>query len=326
MSAARFYCALVVSISASLTLSASSWAQGYPAKPIRMVLPFPPGGSLDVTARILGQQLSERIARPVVIENRPGGSSIIGTELVMRSPPDGYTLLYTGDSTFTTVPAIFKKLPYDPIKSFEPIGFICKTSVALLAHPSVPASNLKQLVALIKAQPAHFSYGSYGNGTQSHFAGEMFNAAMGVKLTHIPSKGSSFSISDLVAGQIPLSFDTVAAAAPQVRAGKIKIIAVATKERSGIFPDVPAIAESGYPDFDVTSWIALVAPAGTAEPIVKRLRDEFTTILASRDITERFRAIGLEPVRPDGEEFLRRIKIELQKFSEIARDANIKAE
>jgi tripartite-type tricarboxylate transporter receptor subunit TctC len=325
MSAAYFLCAILVSISASLISSASS-AQGYPAKPIRLVLPFPPGGSLDVTARILAQQLSERVGRPVVVENRPGGSSIIGTELVMRSPSDGYTLLYTGGSTFTTVPAIFKKLPYDPIKSFEPIGFICKTSIALLAHPSVPATNLKQLVALIKAQPAHFAYGSYGNGTQSHFAGEMFNKAMGVKLTHIPYKGSSFSISDLVAGQIPLSFDTVAAAAPQVRAGKIKIVAVTTKERSGIFPDVPAIAESGYPDFDVTSWIALVAPAGTAEAIVTRLREELLTILASRDVTDKFRAIGLEAVQPDAEEFLRRIKIELQKFSQIARDANIKAE
>jgi tripartite-type tricarboxylate transporter receptor subunit TctC len=326
MWAAHFICAILVIVSTSLTVSASVWAQDYPAKPIRLVLPFPPGGSLDVTGRILAQLLSERVGRPVVVENRPGASSIIGTEIVMRSPPDGYTLLYTGGSTFTTVPVVFKKLPYDPITSFSPIGFVCKTSIALLAHPSVPASNLKQLVALIKAQPAQLAYGSYGNGTQSHFAGEMFNQIMDVKLIHIPYKGSAFSISDLVAGQIPLSFDTVAASGSHVRAGKIRMIAVTTKERSSIFPDVPTIAESGYPDFDITSWIALAAPSGTAQAILNRLRDEFTTILASKDVIDRFRAIGIEPVRPDGDDFLRRVKAEMRQLSEIARAANIKAE
>lgn len=309
-----------------LSLGESACAQDYPVKAIRLVLPFPPGGFTDVTARVLAQQLSERFGQPVIVDNKPGGGTVIGAEIVARAQPDGYTLLYTGGSTFTVNPVLIKNLPYDPLKSFTAVGVLGKTSMALLANPSVPANSIKELIALVLAKPGQYAYGSFGNGTTSHFAGEMFASTVGVKLLHVPYKGSAFSMNDLIGGQIPLSFDTIVVAAPQVRAGKIKAIAVTTQERSSLLPDVPTVAESGYPGFDLGTWVGLVAPAGTPDSVVKKLREELVKILAMKGVRESFQAIGVEPARPDAEEFVKLVQSEIQRYSQIAKDANIKAD
>jgi len=302
------------------------WAQGYPAKPVRMVVPFPPGGFADVTARIVAQAFTERLGQSFIIENKPGASTLIGAESVAKSAPDGYTLLYAGSSTFTVNPVLLKKLPYDPLKSFAPIGIVSRTAMLLLAHPSAPANNLKELAALAAAKPGHYAYGSFGNGTISNFGGEQLASALGVKLLHVPYRGSSPLMNALVAGEVPFSVDTLVVAAPQIRAGRIKAIAVTAARRTSLLPDVPTVAESGYPGFDVSAWSALSAPAATPEAVIRRLRDVLNRITATKDVIDRFAAIGVEPVVADPDDFVRVVRQDIRNFTRIAKEANIQAE
>ena len=300
--------------------------QGYPSKPVRIVVPFPPGGYTDVTTRIVAQGLSERLGQPFVVDNRPGAGTVIGTEVVARAQPDGYTLLCTGASTFTVNPVLLRNLPYDPLKSFAAIGIVTRTPLVLLAHPSFPANTVKELVALAAANPGKFAYGSFGSGTISHFAGEAFAAATGTRMLHIPYKGSAPLMNDLVGGQVPVSFDTLVVAAPQMRAGKVKALAMLTKDRTSLFLEVPTVAESGYPGFDVGTWVAMAAPAGTPETIIRKLREEVTAIVSQKEVIARFEALGVEAVKPTAEDFTRNVQAELQRFTKIARDADIKSE
>ena len=301
-------------------------AQNYPVRPIRLVAPFPPGGFSDVTARILALRLGERLGQTVIVDNRPGGGTVIATDLVAKSPPDGYTLLYAGGSTFVINAVLMKTLPYDPLKSFDAVSIVCRTPLVLLAHPSVRANNVKELVALVSAKPGQFSYGSFGNGTTAHFAGEMFVSATGVKMVHIPYTGSTPSLNDLIAGQIPLSLDTVVVATPQLRAGRIKVIAVTTRQRTSLLPDVPTVAESGYQGFHMDSWVGLNVAAGTPAAIRNRLEAEVMRILSAADVQEKFAAIGVEAVPAKGRDFVALVKRELPRYSKIAREANITAE
>ena len=305
---------------------ASAWAQNFPSKPIRLVAPYPPGGFNDVTGRILAQQLAERFGQSVIVENKPGASTIIGAEAVMKSPPDGYTLFYAGSSTFTANPVLLPKLPYDPVKSFAPIGIVCRTPLLLLANPSFPASNLKDLVALLASKPGQYAYGSFGSGSISNFAGELLNSTLGVRMMHVPYKGSSFLMNALVAGEIPLSVDTLVVAAPQVRAGRIKAIAATTAKRTSLLPDAPTVAESGYSGLDVYAWTALVGPAGTPEPVLKRLRDQVNKSTATKEVIEKFAAIGVEPVVADSDDFIRTVQRDIRNFTQVAKEANIKAD
>jgi tripartite-type tricarboxylate transporter receptor subunit TctC len=301
-------------------------AQNFPVRPIRLIAPYPPGGFNDVTARILGQRLGERLGQTVIIDNRPGGGSVVGTVMAAKAPADGYTLLYGGGSTFVINPVLLKNLPYDPLKTFDAIGLVCRTPLAVLAHPAVPAGSVKELIAVLAGKPGQYSYGSFGNGTVSHFAGEMFVAATGVKILHVPYKGSTPALNDLIAGQIQLSFDTVVVASPQARTGRIRIIAVTTRERSALLPDVPTVAESGYAGFDVDAWIGLVSSVGTPRAVIKKLEAEMINVVGTKDVRDRFAAIGVDTVGTGSNSFVELVKQELPRYTKIARDANITAE
>ena len=313
-------------IAALLLTPALAAAQVWPSKPVRIIVPFPPGGYTDVTARIVAQGLTERLGQPFVVDNRPGAGTVIGTEAVARAQPDGYTLLLTGASTFSVNPVLLRNLPYDPLKSFAAVGIVTRTHMMLLVHPSFPANSVKELVALARANPDKYAYGSFGSGTTSHFAGEAFTAATGARMLHVPYKGSAALMNDLIGGQVPVSFDTLVVAAPQMRSGKVKALATLSKDRTTLFPELPTVAESGYPGFDIGTWVALAAPAGTPETVIRKLREEVTTIVSQKDVVARFEALGVEGVKPTAEDFTRNVQAELQRFTKIARDADIKSE
>lgn len=300
-------------------------AQGtYPSKPIQLVLPFPPGGATDVVGRLIGQKLGERLGQTVVVDNRPGGGTIVGASYVAKSAPDGYTLLATSGTTFTVNPAVYPRLPYDPQKNFEPIGLIGSTGLVLLANRDVPVNTLKEFVAAAKAQPGKYSYGSFGAGTTAHFAGEALLNLTGTKLLHVPYKGSSPAMTDLIGGQIPFSIDTVAAALPQVKAGKIKAIAVTTAKRSALLPNVPTVAESGYPGMDASTWIALVAPRGLPPEIHARLEKVLAEVVADPDTRRKLADNGIEPHYATGKQVSDMIDKEIPQMRAVAQRANIK--
>lgn len=279
---------------AALALSPSAWA-AYPERPVSLVAPYPAGGAADVLARLLAKQLEGQLGKPVIVENKPGAGTAIGAAAVANAKPDGYTLLVSSNSTFTLNPAAGAKTSYDPAKSFDALGMVGTLPLAVLVNPTVPAQNVSQLVALAKANPDKFPYGSFGNATSSHFAGAMFTQATNLKLTHVPYKGSAPLMTDLIGGQIPISFDTVVAAGPQLRAGKIKVLAVTTAKRAGSLPDVPTMAESGYPGFDLTAWLALVGPHGMPAEVKERLTKALQAVMASPETQEAMRKAGFEP-------------------------------
>lgn len=318
--------ALAVATAVAQPAPPTASAPPYPSKPVHIIVPFPPGGYTDATARIIAQSLTERLGQPFIVDNRPGAGTVIGTEVAARAQPDGYTLLFTGSSTYTVNPVLLQHLPYDPLKSFVTVGIVSRTPLMLLAHPSFPANSVRDLVALASASPGKYAYGSYGAGTISHFAGETFAAATGVQILHVPYKGSAPLMTDLVGGQVPISFDTLVVAAPQLRMGKVKALAVLTKDRTSLFPRVPTAAESGYPGIDLGTWVALSSAVGTPAAVIQKLREEITAIVAQKEIVARFEALGVEGVKPTAEEFERIVQADLQRFAKIARDANIKGE
>lgn len=275
-------------------LSGVPAAAAYPDRPIQIVSPYLPGGAADSQARMLAKKLEEQLGVSVVVDNKPGAGTSIGAQAVANARPDGYTLLLSASSTFTTNPALMPRLAYDPVKSFVPIGMIGTVALTLVVNPNVPAKTVAELVQLAKAQPDKYSFGSFGNGTAAHFAGEMFNAATGTRITHVPYRGSAQSMTDLIGGQIPAAFDTVVAASPHVKAGKIRALAVVGDKRSAQLPNVPTMAEAGYPDVDIVSWIALVAPHGLPADVHARLEKALAAVMASPDTQERLRSAGFE--------------------------------
>jgi len=310
-----------------LAASASAvFAETYPSKPIQLVIPFPPGGATDVIGRLVGKKLGDKLGQPVVVDNRPGAGTIVGASFVAKAAPDGYTLLASSGTTFTVNPAIHAKLPYDPVKSFEPIGFAGRTGLILLANKDVPVTNLKQLVAAAKAQPGKYSYGSFGTGTTAQFAGEMLFNIAGVKLLHVPYKGSSPAMTDLIGGQIPYSVDTVAAAIPQVKSGKVKAIAVTTAKRSSLLPDVPTAAEAGFPGIDADTWLAVVAPRGLPADVKQKLEKALTEVMADADTRKQLQNAGFEPVEGNGAAVSALINKELPLMRATAQRANITAD
>lgn len=298
----------------------------YPERPVTLVAPFPPGGAADVLSRLLAKKLEEQLGGPVIVENRPGAGTAIGATAVAKAKPDGHTLLISSNSTFTLNPALQPTLPYDPVKDFEPIGLVGSVPLTLLVNASVPVNEVHQLIAAVKAQPDKFVYGSFGNGTVSNFAGAMFNAAAGVKMTHVPYRGSAPLMNDLLGGQIPVSFDTVVAAAPQLKGGKVKVLAVTSARRSALLPDVPTLAESGFPGFEMSSWIAVVAPRGLPADVKTRLGKAFATIMTSSDTQERMKAAGFEPTwnpLPDWAGF---VNSDIARMKAVAERAQIRLE
>jgi len=296
----------------------------YPERPVTLVAPYPAGGAADVLARILAKKLEEQLGQPVVVENKPGAGTAIGAAAVANAKPDGYTMLISSNSNFTLNPALNPKLQYDPVKGFDAIGLVGSVALAVLAHPSVTATSVPQLVAAAKANPDKYVYGSFGNGTSSNFAGAMFNAATGLKMTHIPYKGSAPLMTDLIGGQIPVSFDTVVAAAPQLKNGKIKVLAVTTSRRSALLPDVPTVAESGYPGFDMTAWLALVAPRGLPADVKARLEKALATLMASTDTQDKMKAAGFEPHYSAVPDWAGMVSKDIAKMKTIAEQSQIK--
>jgi len=301
-------------------------AQAYPARPIQLVIPFPPGGATDIIGRLVGKKMSEQLGQTVVIDNRAGAGTVIGATLVAKAAPDGYTLLISSGTTFTVNPAIHPRLPYDPVKSFEPVGMAGRTGLILLANREVPAGNVKQVVALVQAAPGKYSYGSFGTGTTSHFAGEQILRATGLKMLHVPYKGSSPAMIDLIGGQIPFTVDTVAAAVPQLKSGKIKAIAVTTAKRSSLLPGVPTLAESGYPEIDMDTWIAIVAPRGLPPEAKARLEKSLAGAVNDPETRAKLITNGFEPAYGSAAQVATQIEQELPRMRAIAQRANIQAD
>jgi len=314
-------------VACSLAAGASlAFADTFPSKPIQLVIPFPPGGATDVIGRLVGKKLGDKLGQTVVVDNRPGAGTIVGASYVAKAAPDGYTLLASSGTTFTVNPAIHAKLPYDPVKSFEPIGFAGRTGLILLANKDQPVSNLKQLVAAAKAQPGKLTYGSFGSGTTAQFAGEMLFNLAGVKLLHVPYKGSAPAMTDLIGGQIPFTVDTVAAAIPQVKSGKVKAIAVTTAKRSTLLPDVPTAAEAGYPGIDADTWLALVAPRGLPADVKQKLEKALAEVMADPDTRKALTNAGFEPLDGNGAAVSALISKELPLMRATAQRANITAD
>jgi tripartite-type tricarboxylate transporter receptor subunit TctC len=264
----------------------------YPSRPISLVVPFPPGGSADTVSRLVGKRLQELLGQPVVIDNRPGAGTAVGAAFAAKAAADGHTLLVSSGSTFTVNPALRPNLPYDAVKSFDPIGIVGRIPLIVLANKNQPASNVKGFVAAIKAAPGQLTYASFGSGTTSHFTAEIVLQAVGGQMMHVPYKGSAPAMTDLIGGQVAYSVDTVTAALPQLKAGKIKAIAVTTAKRSSQLPDVPTFAESGYPEIDADTWIMMVAPKGTPDAVRAKLEKTLATIVAEPATQAALRSIA----------------------------------
>ncbi len=318
--------ALVMAAIAATGSWHTAHAQGYPAKPVQLIVPFPPGGAVDIVGRLVGKKLGDRLGQPVVIENKAGAGTIVGASFVANAPADGYTLLISSGSTFTANPALNAKLPYDPVKSFDPIGMVARVPLVLLANGEVPVNNLRQLISAVQATPGKYVYGSFGSGTTGHFAAELVWAATGIKLLHVPYRGSAPAMSDLIGGQIPFTIDTVAAALPQLKAGKIKAIAVTGESRATQLPNVPTVAESGFPGFSADSWLAVVGPHGLPADVKATLQKALAEVAADGETRDKLVASGLQSAWEPANAVAARIDEELPRMRAIAQRANIKAQ
>jgi tripartite-type tricarboxylate transporter receptor subunit TctC len=297
-------------------------AQTYPVKPIRVIDAYPPGGSTDVVARILAVRFQESMGRTWIIDNRPGAQGIIGCELAAKSPPDGYTLLmFTG--SHAVHPSIYKNMPYDFLQAFAPITQMTSTTNVLVVHPSVPAKSLKEVIALAKAKPGQLNYSSAGIGSTTHMAMELLKTMARIDIAHIPYKGAAPAVMDGVAGHVAMLFGPLPVVGPHSKAGRLRIIAVSTKERSRAIPEIPTVAEAGVPGYEATNSVGIVAPAATPRDIVMKLHTEIVRILRLPDIQEKLIAMGAEPVGSTPEEFTAFIRNDIQKWANVVRAANI---
>ena len=299
-------------------------AQSYPTKPVRMVIPFPAGGTTDILGRVAAQKLSEALGQQVIPDNRPGASGNIGTEQVAKAPPDGYTLLTAPGSTLTIHPSLYPKLGFDPLKDFAPITILAGVPNLLVVHPSLPARNVKDLIALAKSKPDALNYASTGAGQSTHLSMELFKSMAGVKIVHVPYKGSAPAVTDLLGGHVPMMFDNMPSALPHVKAGKLRALGVSTAKRSSTAPDVPTVAESGLPGFDVTVWFATLAPAATPRDILERIHRVLVKALQASDVRERLASQGAEAVGNTPEQFTAQMKSDLAKWAKVVQAANIK--
>ena len=302
-----------------------AWAQTYPARPVRLIVAFAPGGVTDTFARLMGQKLGERLGQQFFVENITGATGNIGTGLAAKAAPDGYTLLFAF-SSYVVNPTLFNKIPYDPYKDFEPVTLAVTSTTVVTIHPSVPAKTVKELVAVIRANPGKYSYASAGAGTQAHLAGEQFRLSLGLDLVHVPFNGGGPAIAAVVGGHTPIGFSSPAASIPQIKEGNVRALAITSKTRSQILPDVPTMTEAGYPEIEGDSWVGVLVPAGTSKDIINLLHREIVRIIALPDMKARLGELGYDPIASTPQEFAIRIKVEIENWAKVIRAANIKAE
>ncbi len=316
----------LVLILASVYPGVSALAQVYPSKAIRMVITYPAGGGSDYTARPIAARLSERWNQPVVVESRPGGSAMIGTEFVVRSPADGYTLLLSASSEVSMNVVLFRKMPYDPVRDLQPVTLVGTTPPILLAHPSLPAKSVKELVALARAKPGALSYGSIGTGTPQHFAGELLKTTFRIDMVHVPYKGAAPALIDVIGGHVPIALTAPTVSIPHVKAGRLRGLAVTSAQRSGALPEVPTIAEAGAPGFDIVQWYAIWVAAKTPKDILDKLHAELVSIIQSPDYRQRQLDAATDIVGSTPEALSARQKADIEKYRRIAAAAGITAE
>ena len=301
-------------------------AQEYPVKTIRYIVPFAAGGMTDILGRVVGQKLTEAWGQQVIVDNRPGAAGGVGAAIAAKAPPDGYTLLGGTISSHAINVSLYSSLPYDPLRDFAPITLYVSLPNMLVVHPSLPVKSVKDVIALAKAKPKQLTYASAGSGTSQHLSGELFSMMSKVELTHVPYKGSAPGLADLVGGQVLMFFDNITTSLPLAKAGKIRAIAVTTAKRSSVHPELPTIAESGLPGYDVSSWQGVFAPAATPRPIISRLNAEIVRILAMPDVRERLTGLGADPVGNTPEQFAAYVKAEIAKWAAVVKQTGARVD
>jgi tripartite-type tricarboxylate transporter receptor subunit TctC len=317
----RIFCMAILSL--GLTAEA---AETFPSHPVRLIAPFPSGGGVDIISRQLAQKVGERWGEQVVVDNRTGATGIIGTDLAAKSAPDGYTIVMGNVATHAVNVSMYKKLPYDPVKDFAPITQVARVPEAMVVHPSLPASSVKELIALASKKPGALTVGSAGYGSPPHLAAELFQLLGKVQFTHVPYKGSTPALTDLLGGQINIYFSNILSATPYVKSGRLRALGVTSIKRSAVLPDVPTIAEAGVPKYEEYNWYGVLAPAGVPAPILKKIHDDFVAVLRAPDVTQRLAADGAEVIASTPQEFARFIRSEIDKYANVVRQRGLKPE
>jgi tripartite-type tricarboxylate transporter receptor subunit TctC len=307
-------------------LTAPAYGQSYPTRPIRFVVPFAPGGSTDTLARSISIKMADAMGQQIVVDNRSGGNGNIGMQIVAEAPPDGYTIVLGYIANLAIGPHLYSKLPFDPVKSFAPVTLLAESPNILVAHPSLPVKSMKELIAYAKAHPGKLNFGSASVASVGHLTGVMLNQMAGIDLQHVPYKGSGQAVIDVVGGQIQLMFSGMSSVMPHIKAGRLRPLAVTGAKRSPAAPDVPTIAESGFPGFAATAWYGVLAPAQTPKPIVKRLHDEILHALAQPDVKQRLESVGFEIEGSTPDEFAAYIKNEIRKWDKVVKASGAKPE
>jgi tripartite-type tricarboxylate transporter receptor subunit TctC len=303
----------------------ASAQDSYPSRPVRFILPFPPGGGTDILGRVIAERLAANLGQPVVTENRGGAGGNVGAEAAARSSPDGYTIVLVAPSLAIS-PTLYSKLNYDPVKDFAPVSLVATVPNVMITHPSVQAQTLQEFIALARARPGAMNFGSGGSGTSNHLAGELLNIVAGTKLVHIPYKGVNLAMQGVLGEQVHLVFIGVPPALPHIKAGRLRALALVAPQRSPALPEVPTVAEAGLKDFDVTTWYGVLVPAGTPRPIVMRLNAELVKIMHAPEVKEKLAGMATDPLTSTPEEFAAHLKQEIEKWGDVVRKANLKAD
>jgi tripartite-type tricarboxylate transporter receptor subunit TctC len=316
----------LIAAACALVAAEGAPAQTYPVKSVRIVVGLAPGGTTDVVSRILAQRLGEAWGQTVVVDNRPGASGMIGGDLVAKSPPDGYTLLITPQTSIAVAPALYGKAPYDAARDFATISQVGSTPLLMVVHPSFPAQTFRDFVAMAKSRGNALTFGSGGIGSSPHMAGELLNARLGVRMNHVPYKGENPALADTIGGQVPIMFGNLPVAVPHVKTGKLRALANTSGKRSPLAPDVPTVAESGFPDFAIATWYGLLAPAGTPADLVARIQRDAAKAVNQPETHERLVGLGVDIVASTPEEFSRFLRGEIARYTKVVKDAGLKAE
>jgi len=304
-----------------MQLNHAASAQGYPAKPVKFVVAYPPGGPTDILARLLSPKLQMAFGQPFIVESRPGAGGNVGTDFVAKSPSDGYTILLTASGPVSINVTLYKSLPYDPARDLTPVIHVASVPLVLVVHPSVPVKSVSELIALLKAKPEGYSFASAGNGTPQHLSAELFKTMAGVKMLHVPYKGSAPAINDLVGGQVPVAFESMVSVLPQVKGGRLRALATTGTRRSGLLPDVPTVAEAGVPGYESIAWYGVMAPGGTPKPIVDKLNAEISKALDTPELKQRLADLGSDSVHGTPEQFGGFIKSETSRWGKVVKES-----